>query len=51
MDIVDGLKFPMNDKDWTKKVFIGGLLNIIPIVNFISTGYSLETMKLIINNT
>ncbi|CAB3287319.1 conserved membrane protein of unknown function [Methanocaldococcus lauensis] len=51
MDIMEGLKFPMNDKDWIKKVLIGGLLNIIPIVNFISTGYSLETMKLIINNT
>ncbi|XRP97470.1 DUF4013 domain-containing protein [Methanocaldococcus sp. 16A] len=49
MDISEGLKFPMKDKDWTKKVLIGGLLNIVPIVNFISFGYALETMKLITN--
>ena len=49
MDISEGLKFPMKDKDWTKKVIIGGILNIVPIVNFISYGYSLEVMKLVIS--
>ncbi|EHP84989.1 DUF4013 domain-containing protein [Methanotorris formicicus] len=50
MDILEGLKFPMKDNNWVKKVIIGGLLNIIPIVNFISLGYALETMGLIIND-
>jgi len=47
MDIPKGLKFPMEDLDWAKKVLIGGVLNTSLILIFISFGYVLETMKLI----
>ncbi|ACV24107.1 DUF4013 domain-containing protein [Methanocaldococcus fervens] len=50
MDISEGLKFPTNDEKWASKLLIGGIFNIIPIVNFISFGYALETMKLVMWN-
>ena len=37
----------MEDLDWAKKVLIGGVLNTSLILIFISFGYVLETMKLI----
>lgn len=45
MDIVEELKFPSTNKDWLQKVLIGGILNIIPIVDFISWGYNLKVMR------
>ena len=47
MEIIRGLKFPLEDLDWGKKVLIGGVLNTVPILNFISLGYALETMKMV----
>ena len=47
MEILRGLKFPSEDLDWGKKVLIGGVLNTVPILNFISFGYALETMKIV----
>ena len=47
MEIIRGLKFPLEDLDWSKKIIIGGVLNTVPILNFISFGYSLETMKMV----
>ena len=47
MEIIKGLKFPLEDLDWGKKVIIGGVLNTVPIINFISVGYALETMKMV----
>ena len=49
MDFGKIIKFPMKDKDWIMKVIIGGVLSIIPIVNFISSGYQLKVMKNAIN--
>jgi hypothetical protein len=49
MDYGKIIKFPMEDKDWIMKVIIGGVLSIIPIVNFISSGYQLKVMKNAIN--
>lgn len=49
MDYGKIIKFPMKDKDWIMKVIIGGVLSIIPIVNFISSGYQLKVMKNAIN--
>jgi hypothetical protein len=45
MDIVEEIKFPGTNEDWLKKVLIGGILNIIPIVNLLSSGYNLKVMK------
>ena len=51
MDYGKMIKFPMEDKDWVTKIIIGGILTIIPIVNFISLGYMLKVMKNSINKT
>lgn len=44
MDIVEEIKFPSTSKDWILKVLVGGIINIIPIVNFLSCGYNLKVM-------
>jgi hypothetical protein len=49
MNIIEGLKFPINDEEWVKKVIIGGIISIIPIVNLVVYGYFVETMKYVIN--
>ncbi len=51
MDYGKMIKFPMNDKDWILKIIIGGILSIIPIINFISFGYEVKVMKNTINKT
>ena len=45
MDIVEEIKFPTKDSDWIKKVLIGGILGLIPIINFIVYGYYLKVIK------
>ncbi|MBW6517176.1 MAG: DUF4013 domain-containing protein [ANME-2 cluster archaeon] len=45
MDIVETVKFPANDNEWLKKIVIGGLIMLIPIVNFIAFGYSIKTVR------
>jgi len=51
MDYGKILRFPMEDKDWIMKIIIGGVLSIIPIINFIASGYQLKVMKNAINKT
>lgn len=45
MDIMEELKFPTKDSEWIQKVLIGGILGIIPIINFLEYGYILKVMK------
>ncbi|NLG52134.1 MAG: DUF4013 domain-containing protein [Chloroflexi bacterium] len=45
MDIGKAFTYPFEDKKWVEKVLIGGLLNIIPIVNFIPAGYAVRMLK------
>jgi len=33
------------DQDWVKKILIGGVVNLIPIVNFAASGYFIEAVK------
>jgi hypothetical protein len=33
------------DQDWIKKILIGGVVNLIPIVNFAATGYFIEAIR------
>jgi hypothetical protein len=51
MDYGKIIRFPMEDKDWIMKIIIGGVLSIIPIINFIASGYQLKVMKNAINKT
>jgi hypothetical protein len=45
MDIGKSFTYMFDDKDWLKKIAIGGLLNIIPVVNFIPFGYAIRVLK------
>lgn len=45
MDIGKAFTFPFDDEDWVKKLIIGAVLLIIPIVNFITIGYMIRTMR------
>ena len=45
MDIGKAFKYMFDDEDWLKKIAIGGVLNIIPVVNFIPFGYGLRQLK------
>jgi len=41
VDVVEAFQAPMTDQTWGNKIVIGGLVNIVPIVNFIAIGYGL----------
>lgn len=41
IDLETAFKFPTTDRDWKSKVMIGGVLNIVPVINFLSMGYAL----------
>lgn len=45
MDIGRSFTYMFEDRDWVKKILIGGVINFIPIVNFASSGYFIEALK------
>ncbi len=45
MDIGKSFSYVFEDPNWIKKVLIGGLVSLIPIVNFAAYGYMLTVMK------
>lgn len=45
MDIIESVKFPSTDVGWVKKILIGGILLIIPIINLIIGGYYIKTLR------
>jgi hypothetical protein len=45
VDLEYALKFPTKDREWKRKVLIGGVLNIIPVVNFLSIGYAYRLFR------
>ena len=45
MDIGKSFGFVFEDEKWVTKVLIGGVLNLIPVVNLANVGYSLRTLK------
>ncbi|VUT27897.1 MAG: hypothetical protein SYNGOMJ08_00452 [Candidatus Syntrophoarchaeum sp. GoM_oil] len=51
MDIESAIKFPINDENWIKKIVIGGILSLIPIVNLLVSGFYLKTMEKAINRS
>jgi len=44
-NIENAFKFVFKDKNWIIKILVGGLLLIIPVVNFIVFGYILMVLK------
>ena len=45
MDIGKSFSYVFEDQQWHQKVLIGGIISLIPIVNFAATGYFLEQTK------
>jgi hypothetical protein len=45
MDIGRSFKYMFEDEGWISKVLIGGILGIIPIVNFVVYGYFLDVIR------
>ncbi len=50
MDFGKAFSFVMDDQDWMKKVGIGGLITLVPILQLAATGYSLEVTRRVINS-
>jgi len=45
MDIGRSFSYMFDDEGWLKKIAIGGVLNIVPVVNFIPIGYGLRALN------
>jgi len=45
MDIGSSFSYMFQDEDWIKKILIGGVVGIIPIVNFAAIGYMIQIIR------
>lgn len=45
MDIGKSLSYMFDDENWLRKILIGGLIGLVPILNLALTGYILRTLK------
>lgn len=45
MDIGKSITYPFEDKEWAKKLLLGIIISIVPILNFAWIGYMLRTMR------
>jgi len=45
MDFAKAFTYVFDDEEWVKKVLIGGVLSLIPIVNLVTVGYWLKVLK------
>jgi hypothetical protein len=45
MDIGKSFSFVFEDKDWVKKLGIGALVSLVPILNFAWTGYTIKLLR------
>jgi len=45
MDIGRSFGYMFHDKDWLVRILIGGLLSIVPILNFVVYGYMLQVLR------
>ena len=45
MDYGTAFSYVFQDKDWIKKILIGAVITLVPIVNFALLGYTIEIMR------
>ncbi len=45
MNYGKSFSFVFDDKNWVQKIIIGGILNLIPIVNLVAIGYTLRVLR------
>lgn len=48
MDFGKSFSYVFEDPDWLKKIAIGGVINLVPILNFAAAGYALEVVQRVI---
>ncbi|MBN1890248.1 MAG: DUF4013 domain-containing protein [Thermoflexales bacterium] len=51
MDFGKSFSYVFDDQDWLKKVLIGGVVTLVPILNFAAIGYALEVTRRVIKGT
>jgi hypothetical protein len=50
MDIGKSFSFPFEDKEWLSKLGLGGLISLVPILNFAWSGYMVGILRNVMNN-
>jgi len=45
MEYGKSFTFVFDDEEWVQKILIGGVLNLIPVVNLVAVGYGLRSLK------
>ncbi|MGQ9682659.1 MAG: DUF4013 domain-containing protein [Anaerolineae bacterium] len=50
MDIGKSVTYAFEDPDWVTKLLIGGVVNLVPIVNLAALGYQLRTLRRVAAN-
>lgn len=51
MNIEKSFRFPFEDKEWISKLALGALITIVPILNFAWSGYLVDIIRNVMNNT
>jgi uncharacterized protein DUF4013 len=51
MNIEKSFRFPFEDKQWLSKLGLGALITIVPILNFAWSGYLVDIIRNVMNNT
>ena len=46
MDFESLIKFPLQDHDWVKKIIIGCVISIVPVLNLLTLGYLINCLQL-----
>jgi hypothetical protein len=51
MNASKSFSYVFDDESWLSKILIGGVLSVIPIANFIPSGYTLELFRNVVNGS
>lgn len=51
MNIEKAFRFPFEDKQWISKLGLGAIVTIVPILNFAWSGYLVDILRNMMNNT
>lgn len=46
MDLIEYIKFPLQDADWVKKILFGCIIFLVPVLNIIIIGYYIQCIQL-----
>jgi len=49
MDLGRAFNYPMKDQNWIVKLLIGAVISLIPIVNFIASGFQVRAIREVLN--